>query len=96
MLVGQEQDLCPHHFRVRRGATTGETFELPVFGSCEGHLVSRFGSATLPDVASHRAEDNAAESEKLKTRNEFMIRCTKSTTPTAAATGNDDDDPAAL
>ena len=66
MLVGQEQDLRPHHLRLRRGATTAETPELPVFGSREGHLVSRFGSATRPALAPHRTDDSAPASETLK------------------------------
>jgi hypothetical protein len=54
VLIGQEQDLRPHHFRIGGGATTGEALELPVLGCGQRHLVLRRRSTALRDAPSLR------------------------------------------
>ena len=52
VLIGQEQDLGPHHFGIGGGATTGETLELPVLGRRQRHRVLRLRSTALRDAPS--------------------------------------------
>lgn len=65
VLIGQEQDLRPHHFRIGGGATTGEALELPVLGRRQRHLVLRLRSTALRDAPSpgaHQTHDSAGPS----------------------------------
>jgi hypothetical protein len=63
VLIGQEQNLRPHHFRIRGGATTGEPLELSVLRRRERHLVPRFRSTALrpaPSPRTHRTHRSAS------------------------------------
>ena len=65
VLIGQEQNLRPHHFRIGGGATTGEALELPVLRRRQRHLVLRLRSTALRDAPSpgaHRPHDSARAS----------------------------------
>jgi hypothetical protein len=62
VLIGQKQDLRPHHFRIGSGATTGEVLEFSVLRRRQGDLVSRLRPTALPNApapSTHRRHDSA-------------------------------------
>ena len=62
VLIGQQQNLRPHHFGIGSGATAGQTLERPILGRRQGHLVLRLRSTALRDASAlrtHRTHDSA-------------------------------------
>src|SRR5215471_4323988 len=79
MLVGQQEDLCPHDLRVGCGPKSADAFEVSVFRSGQSNAALRFWSPRTRGFSAHRSlesDDSKRSSKDLKTRNEFMIRCT--------------------
>ena len=80
MLVRPQEDLRPHHFRVWCCPKTADAFEFSVLRSGESNATLRFWPSRSREFAAHRplkSDDIRSGFEDLKTRNEFMIRCTK-------------------
>jgi hypothetical protein len=65
VLIGQEQNLRPHHFGIGSRPTTGEPLECTVLGRRQRHLVLRPRSTALchvPSSRTHRIHDSATAS----------------------------------
>src|SRR5215813_9198428 len=79
MLVGEQEDLRPDHLRVGSCPKSADAFELSVFRSSESNAALRFRSPRTRGLFAHRSlesDDISRPFQNLKTRNEFMIRCT--------------------
>jgi SAM-dependent methyltransferase len=80
MLVREQQYLGSHDLSVGGCAKARNALDLFVLGSSESDTALRLRSARSRDSSAHRplkSDDIKRGVEDLKTRNEFMIRCTK-------------------
>jgi hypothetical protein len=79
MLVSQEENFRPDHFRIWGRPDSRNAPELLVLRSRETNPMPGSRSSAQRDLAAHGApwaDDTRRAFEDLKTRNEFMIRCT--------------------
>jgi len=79
LLVREQQYLGPHDLSVGGPAEARHALELFVLVSSESDAALRLRSARSRDFSAHRplkSDDIKRGVEDLKTRNEFMIRCT--------------------
>ena len=80
VLVGPQRNLRTHHFRVGCGPESADAFEVFVVRSGKSNAPLGFRSSRWRDFAAHRSlesDDIRTGFENLRTRNEFMIPCTK-------------------
>ena len=87
VLVCQQEDLGSHHLSVGRAAKAADPLKFSVLWRGEANSALRLWSPSSRDIAPHcslRSDDSRGRPQDLKTRNEFMISCTKVTPPRLA------------